>query len=134
MVTLCFTEVSNSCQSCQGIVKLLRNCKAIVKESDLNRLGDLIVKLFDFFIHPLDTALFLADDKLVREQVHYRLETGLLSQVMGTIMTKTSTVTASMDLQSGSRREVMEVQRAKDTYHLENLDDLSSMKVLIKYS
>lgn len=114
--------------------KLSRNCKAIVKESDLNRLGDLIVKLFDFFIHPLDTALFLADGKLVRGQVHYQLETGLLRQVMVTIMTKTATVTVSMDLQSGSRREVMEVQGAKDTYHLENLDNLSSMKVLIKYS
>ncbi|MHC5865710.1 Gfo/Idh/MocA family protein, partial [Streptococcus pyogenes] len=37
----------------------------IVEKNDVNRPGDLQYKLFDFFIHPLDTALFLADDQPV---------------------------------------------------------------------
>lgn len=94
----------------------------------LNRPGDMTFKLFDFFIHPLDTALFLTEGTLLKGHFQYHLEAGLLSQVMVTLMTESMTTTASMNLQSGSRREVMEVQRAEETYHLENLDELSIYK------
>lgn len=99
--------------------------KVAAEKNDLNRPGDMTFKLFDFFIHPLDTALFLTEGTLLKGHFQYHLEAGLLSQVMVTLMTESMTTTASMNLQSGSRREVMEVQRAEETYHLENLDELS---------
>ncbi|HES0416203.1 TPA: Gfo/Idh/MocA family oxidoreductase [Streptococcus pyogenes] len=102
--------------------------KVAVEKNDLNRPGDMTFKLFDFFIHPLDTALFLTEGTLLKGHFQYHLEAGLLSQVMVTLMTESMTTTASMNLQSGSRREVMEVQRAEETYHLENLDELSIYK------
>ena len=37
--------------------------RILVEKNDVNRPGDLQFKLFDFFIHPLDTALFLLDDQ-----------------------------------------------------------------------
>lgn len=99
-----------------------------VEKNDVNRLGDFQYKLFDFFIHPLDTALFLAHDKPIAGSFSYALVDNQLQQVQVTLETATSTVLASMNLQSGSRREVMEVQTPDATYHLENLDNLTIYK------
>lgn len=99
-----------------------------VEKNDSNRLGDFQFKLFDFFIHPLDTALFLADQELIGGHYHYHKVGGQLSQVSVVLETARSTILASMNLQSGSRREVMEVQTPEATYHLENLETLSIYK------
>ncbi|MGT2910094.1 Gfo/Idh/MocA family protein [Streptococcus cameli] len=99
--------------------------RIIAEKNDVNRTGDLQFKLFDFFIHPLDTALFLADEELVSGSFRYHLDQQALSQVSVTLETANSTIVASMNLQSGSRREIMEVQTPEATYHLENLDELS---------
>lgn len=98
--------------------------RILVEKNDVNRLGDKQFKLFDFFIHPLDTALYLCDDQPESAYYRYHLVAGQLSQVSVTLETATATVVASMNLQSGSRREIMEVQTPLATYHLENLDDL----------
>lgn len=97
-----------------------------VEKNDVNRPGDLTFKLFDFFIHPLDTALFLADEPLEDGFYHYQLADGLVSQVSVTLTTATSSIVASLNLQSGSRREIMEVQTPTATHSLENLDLLTS--------
>ncbi|MGZ7144618.1 Gfo/Idh/MocA family protein, partial [Streptococcus pyogenes] len=91
---------------------------------DVNRPGNLQYKLFDFFIHPLDTALFLADDQPVSGSFSYHLEDGQLSQVAVTLKLAGTSIVASMNLQSGSRRELMEVQTPQSTYQLKNLDEL----------
>ncbi|MET3558222.1 virulence factor [Streptococcus rupicaprae] len=102
--------------------------RIVTEKNDINRTEDLQYKLFDLFIHPLDTALFLADEPLIAGQFHYHVseeDKSQLRQVTVTLETKASTIVSSMNLQSGSRREVMEVQLANATYHLENLDDLT---------
>lgn len=99
--------------------------RILVEKNDVNRPGDLTFKLFDFFIHPLDTALFLANDKVLRGHFSYKLENELLSQISVTLETETSSIVASMNLQSGSRREIMEVQTPSATYNLKNLDELT---------
>lgn len=99
--------------------------RILVEKNDVNRLGDKQFKLFDFFIHPLDTALYLCDEQPESAYYRYHLVAGQLSQVSVTLETTTATVVVSMNLQSGSRREIMEVQTPAATYHLENLDDLS---------
>lgn len=98
--------------------------RIIVEKNDVNRPGDLQYKLFDFFIHPLDTALFLADDQPVSGSFSYHLEDGQLSQVAVTLKSVGTSIVASMNLQSGSRRELMEVQTPQSTYQLKNLDEL----------
>lgn len=99
--------------------------RIMVEKNDVNRPGDLQFKLFDFFIHPLDTALFLTDGQLRAGHFTYHKDNELLSQVSVTLETEKETILASMNLQSGSRRELMEVQTPQATYQLKNLDDLT---------
>lgn len=99
--------------------------RIFVEKNDVNSKGELQYKLFDFFIHPLDTALYLMDGKALGGHFHYQLEDGLLRQVSVTLRTGTESLVASMNLQAGSRREIMEVQSPQATYHLENLDELT---------
>lgn len=98
--------------------------RIFVEKNDVHRSGDLQFKLFDFFIHPLDTALFLLDEQPVTGTFSYHLEDGQLSQVSVTLQSERASVVAAMNLQSGSRREIMEVQTPQATYQLNNLDEL----------
>lgn len=102
--------------------------RILVEKNDVNRPGNKVFKLFDFFIHPLDTALFLADEKPLRGHFRYHIENQLLSHVSVNLETESSQIVVGMNLQSGSRREVMEVQTPKATAHLENLDELTIYK------
>lgn len=99
--------------------------RIFVEKNDVNSKGELQYKLFDFFIHPLDTALYLMDGQVLGGHFHYQLEEGLLRQVSVTLRTETESLVASMNLQAGSRWEIMEVQAPQATYHLENLDELT---------
>lgn len=101
--------------------------KIVVYKNDLNRPGPKTFKLFDFFIHPLDTALFLANGRAVRGDFRYQLTAdGLLSQIALTLETdQAELIEVGMNLRAGSRQELMEVQTHQATYQLENLDNLT---------
>lgn len=97
-----------------------------VEKNDGNRPGPLTFKLFDFFIHPLDTALYLADEEPYRGEFHYHTDKeGLLTRVQVTMETPSTSLVVSMNLQSGSRKETMEVQTPAASYQLDNLEELS---------
>lgn len=100
--------------------------KIRVEKNDANRTGDKTFKLFDFFIHPLDTALFLANGRAVEGDFRYQLTAdGQLRQVSVHLTTdQGELVQVGMNFQSGSRYEIMEVQGPSGTYQLENLDSL----------
>lgn len=102
--------------------------KVLVEKNDSNKPGELIFKVFDFFIHPLDTALFLTEEKPETGSFSYQLEGEKVCQVVVNIETKNTVIIATMNLQSGCRREVMEVQGPEKTMHLENLDQLTVFK------
>lgn len=110
------------------MAKLPDKRRIVVEKNDVNRLGECQFKLFDFFIHPLDTALYLMDDTIC--SVHFKVikENHLLSQVSILLESERSVAIVGMNLQSGSRREIIEVQIPQEAYHLENLDDLSVFK------
>lgn len=114
-------------------LKLLSNKKKIlVEKNDINRAGDKLFKTFDFFIHPLDTALYLSDEPILKGYFRYIMTDSLLSQISVCLETRSSQIIVGMNLQSGSRREVMEVQSPTQTAHLENLDSLSIYKATDK--
>lgn len=100
--------------------------KIRVEKNDVNRTGDKTFKLFDFFIHPLDTALFLANGRAVEGDFRYQLTAdGQLRQVAVNLTTdQDELIQVGMNFQSGSRYEIMEVQVPSGTYQLENLDNL----------
>ena len=108
------------------MAELVDKRRILVEKNEVNQPADLQFKLFDLFIHPLDTALYLAAGQLTVGHFQYHLiEDGLLSQVSVQLQTEKESILVSMNLQSGSRREVMEVQTPYETVHLENLDDLT---------
>lgn len=98
--------------------------RIVVEKNEVDDLGDRQFKLFDLFIHPLDTALYLLDDQPLSGTYAYQLENDRLSQVMVTLQTEQTAVVASMNLQAGSRREIMEIQTPQATYQVKNLEEL----------
>lgn len=104
---------------------LSNKCKVLVEKNDIDRPGPVTFKIFDFFIHPLDTALFLADGNLLNGNFIVQKEEEKICQVVVNIMTSKEIIHVGMNLRSGSRREVIEVQAPEQTYHLENLDELT---------
>lgn len=104
---------------------LAHKTKIVVEKNDVNRLGEKQFKLFDFFIHPLDTALYLLDERPIKGYYHYQLEDGQLRQVMVTLLTTRTVATAGMNLQSGARRETIEVQTPQETALIEDLSQLT---------
>lgn len=121
----------------EELSQLPNKTKIQVEKNDVNRPGDKTFKLFDFFIHPLDTALFLANGRAVEGDFRYQLAAdGQLRQVAVTLTTdQDELIQVGMNLQSGSRYELMEVQSPLGTHQLENLDVLkvwSASEVLTK--
>ena len=104
---------------------LSNKCKVYVEKNDINRPGQTTFKLFDFFIHSLDTALFLADGELLHGNFIVQREENQICQVAVNLVTSNEIIHVGMNLRSGSRREVIEVQSPEQTYHLENLDELT---------
>ncbi|VTS26074.1 Gfo/Idh/MocA family protein [Streptococcus pseudoporcinus] len=102
--------------------------KVLVEKNDSNRPGEFVFKVFDFFIHPIDTALFLTGEMPKTGCFSYQLEGENICQATVNLATENTIIMASMNLQSGSRREVMEVQGPEKTMHLENLDQLTVFK------
>ncbi|NQP58891.1 Gfo/Idh/MocA family oxidoreductase [Streptococcus suis] len=98
--------------------------RIVVEKNEVNDLGSRTFKLFDLFIHPLDTALYLLDDQPLSATYSYLLDNGQLSQVLVTLHSKQTSVLASMNLRAGSRREIMEVQTPQATYQVKNLEEL----------
>ena len=98
--------------------------RIVVEKNEVNDVGSRTFKLFDLFIHPLDTAFYLLDDQPLSATYSYHLENGQLSQVLVTLQSKQTSVLASMNLQAGSRREIMEVQTPQATYQVKNLEEL----------
>lgn len=99
--------------------------RLLVEKDDINRPGEITFKLFDFFIHPLDIAIYLLDEPLLAAQFNLKKEENLLSHISVVLDTEHTSAHVSMNLQSGSRREVMEIQSPSGTYHLEDLDKLT---------
>lgn len=93
----------------------------------VNAPADFQYKLFDMFIHPLDTALFLTNNVVKRGYFVTKRDGNKILQVSVTLETDSEIIEASMNLQSGSRREIIEIESPEVTY---SLDDLSNLSVI----
>lgn len=93
-----------------------------------NRSGDyerpIRCALYDLFIHPLDTALYLLDDDVEKIRAKMYRENGKLNRVFVRLETKTATAIVTTNFQSGANQENYEVQSETGTYRLENLTEL----------
>lgn len=86
---------------------------------------DTTSRLFDVFIHPLDTALFLMDEVPKRGSFYYKKHHGVVEQCTVYLENEFQTAIVMMNTASGARLERIEVQSEQGTYELQNLTELT---------
>ncbi|KRM91930.1 Gfo/Idh/MocA family protein [Liquorilactobacillus cacaonum] len=86
--------------------------------------GDIKYMIFDLFIHIVDVAIYLLDDKIVKTESNLIENNGNIEMITVSITTKKTLVNLVMDLNSGANRELYEVTSPEGTYTLENLSRL----------
>ncbi|MDR0898793.1 MAG: Gfo/Idh/MocA family oxidoreductase [Lactobacillaceae bacterium] len=80
--------------------------------------------LYDLFIHPLDTAIYLLDEPIIDFDSHIQENNGLLESAYVILKTPTTTAIVSMNLMSGANLETFQVQAPSGTYTVDNLSTL----------
>ena len=84
--------------------------------------------VYDEFIHPLDTAVYLLDEDIQSFDSTIRMdEDGHMLRAMVRMETASASALVTMNLQSGANTETYEVQTLHGTYVLENLSELTGL-------
>ena len=84
--------------------------------------------MYDIFIHPLDTLIYLLDDEIL--EVNYSLKknkNGLLTRAIVMLETATTSGIATMNLEAGAFTEEFIVESPKATLRLSELTELEKM-------
>lgn len=106
-------------------LKKVKNKRIIsLQKNRVNAISDPKFMIYDLFIHLVDTAVYLLDDKIIQTNSKIIQNAGKLEMITLTIETAKTLVNLTMDLNSGSNRELYEVTSSTGTYVLENLAQL----------
>jgi virulence factor len=102
-----------------------------VKKNRINDEHKTAWVLYDLFIHPLDTAVYLLGDELdgakdITSKIFEDAD-GNLQRAFVRIDTENTTAIVSMNLKSGANTETVEVESLDGTYRIDNL--VSGVKV-----
>ncbi len=84
--------------------------------------------MYDIFIHPLDTLIYLLDDEIL--EVNYSLKknkNGLLTRAIVMLETATTSGIATMNLEAGAFTEEFIVESPNATLRLSELTELEKM-------
>ena len=81
-------------------------------------------RIFDVFIHPLDTALYLMDSLPTNGTYFYKKKDGVLEQCTVYLENENETALVQFNETSGANLERIEVQSPSGTYSIRNLTDL----------
>lgn len=107
-------------------LKQIKTKKRIITEKNcLIDSYDTTTRLFDVFIHPLDTALFLMDEVPTRGSFYYKKHHGVIEQCTVYLENDLQTAIVMMNTASGANLERIEVQSEQGTYKLQNLTELT---------
>lgn len=106
-------------------LKKVKNKRIIsLQKNRVNAISNPKFMIYDLFIHLVDTAVYLLDDKIIQTNSKIIQNAGKLEMITLTIETAKTLVNLTMDLNSGSNRELYEVTSSTGTYVLENLAQL----------
>ena len=84
--------------------------------------------IYDEFIHPLDTAVYLLDGEILGFDSSLTLQDdGKLVRALVKLETPQTTAVVSMNLQSGANTELFEVQTLHGTSRAENLSEMTTL-------
>lgn len=92
-----------------------------------NHQGEVKFLLYDVFIHPLDTLVYLLDEEIEAWSYQLVTEDEKLSRVLVSLHTATSTGLATMNLNAGVFEEVFEVEGPSGTYRLKELTEFEEV-------
>lgn len=107
------------------ILKSVENKKRIITEKNCPvESTDLRYRIFDIFIHPLDTALYLMDEKPTNGTYFYKKNAGIMEQCTVYLENDHETALVQFNATAGASLEKMEVQSPNGTYTLRNVTDL----------
>ncbi len=109
----------------QEMKKIPDKKRILVEKNAIDEAADMHFKLYDLFIHPLDTALYLMDGRPVKGSFYYKKDREQLEQVTVYLESLQEVAIASMNVTSGARREIIEVQSTGGTYSLQDLSELT---------
>ena len=111
------------------------NQKNFIKVSKnlANNADEVQFSLYDIFIHPLDTLIYLLDDEIERYSYQLAMTPDKkLSRVLVTLRTQSCMGIASMNLTSGAFSEEFTVEAGSGTYRLSELTELEILTGLDK--
>lgn len=84
--------------------------------------------LYDLFIHPLDTALYLLDGEVRVQSSAIVEEKGKLLRAWVMLETDTTSCLVSMNCQAGANEETIEIHSPEGTTMIKNLTDYETKK------
>ena len=99
-----------------------------ISKNQADNAADLKYTLYDVFIHPLDTLIYLLDDEIL--DARYRLfkdDDGKLKQILVTLQTPSTIGMASMNLLSGAFTEDFRVESLSGTYTVKELENFQKV-------
>ncbi|MFV0556053.1 MAG: Gfo/Idh/MocA family protein [Lactovum sp.] len=79
--------------------------------------------LYDMFIHPLDTLIYLLDDEIIKIDSQLVTEDDRLKRALVFVQTKTTTGLASMNLEAGAFQEEFTVEAKSASKRLTDLTE-----------
>lgn len=94
----------------------------VVQKNRARTQQDAKFAIFDMMSHVVDTALYLMDEPILNSNIHTHTLDGILQHATLTLQTKTTTVLAIMNMQSGAHTERVEVMSHDGHYVVENMD------------
>lgn len=107
------------------VLKSVEDKKRIIAEKNCTVVSqDTRTRVFDVFIHPLDTALYLMDSLPTNGTYFYKKKDGVLEQCTVYLENENETALVQFNETSGANLERIEVQSPSGTYSLRNLTDL----------
>ncbi|MDR0299699.1 MAG: Gfo/Idh/MocA family oxidoreductase [Streptococcaceae bacterium] len=89
--------------------------------------GDFQFQMYDIFIHPLDTLIYLLDDEILDWNYQLVREGKNLQRIVVSVRTATTLGLASMNLNAGAYEEIFEVEADSGTYRLKELTELEEV-------
>jgi len=109
----------------QELKKVPEKNMIFVSKNRMNAKQRVDFVLYDLFIHPLDTAMYLLDDEEVKKYSAKLIREGdFLKRAFVRLETENTSVVVTMNMQSGANTEEINVQSLHGTYKVDNLVDL----------
>lgn len=105
-----------------------KNLLIIQKNRASNNKKETTFMIYDIFIHPLDTALYLLDEEVEQFSSRVIEKDGKLQQVWAMIETKSSSCLVSVNVLAGANNETMEVQSPSGIAKVDDLSEYHQIK------